>query len=127
MKYLCMCYYDTHKFATLSADDFKAIGEGCKHHDEALRASRKMTILGSMSEPNKWKSIRPVNEKPTVSDGPMSENKEQIGAFFIVDAEDIEEAVRIASLHPSAHLGKFFGGGIEVSACDMFEQVGCAN
>jgi hypothetical protein len=122
MKYLCMCYYDTHKFATLSADDFKAIGEGCKPHDEALRASGKLLILGSMSEPNTWKSIRPVNEKPTVSDGQMSESKEQIGAFFVVEAEDIDDAVQIASLHPSAHLGKYFGGGIEVRACDMFEQ-----
>jgi len=122
MKYLCMCYYDIHKFATLSADDFKAIGEGCKPHDKALRASGKLTIQGSMSEPNTWKSIRSVNEKPTVSDGPMSESKEQIGAFFVVEAGDIDEAVRIASLHPGAHLGKYFGGGIEVRACDMFEQ-----
>ena len=82
----------------------------------------KMLIQGSMSEPNTWKSIRPVNEKSTVSDGPISESKEQIGAFFVVEAENIDEAVRIASLHPGAHLGKYFGGGIEVRACDMFEQ-----
>jgi hypothetical protein len=117
-----MCYYEPRLFATFTADDFSAIGEACKPHDDALRASGKLAILGSVSEPDTWKRIRAVDGLPCVADGPMSESKEQIGAFFVVEAQDIDAAVRIASLHPSAHLGKYFGGGIEVRACDMFEQ-----
>jgi hypothetical protein len=60
--------------------------------------------------------------RPTVSDAPFSGAQEQVGAFFVVEADNVDEATRIASLHPGAHLGKYFGGGIEVRACEMFEQ-----
>jgi hypothetical protein len=45
-----------------------------------------------------------------------------VGAFFIVDAADLDEAVDAAAKHPGAHVGQFLGGGIEVRPCDMFEQ-----
>jgi hypothetical protein len=122
MKFLCLCYYDPQQFASLSAEEICAIPDSCQPYNEALRATQAMTILGSLSEPGKCKSIRPVNGKPTVKAGTILDTKEQIGAFFIVEAADIEEATYIASHHPSAHLGNYFGGGIEVKACEMFEQ-----
>lgn len=60
------------------------------------------------------KTIRPKNGKPTVTDGPFIETKEQLGSFFIVEAGSIDEAVAIASLHPAAMFGEEFGFGIEV-------------
>ena len=59
-------------------------------------------------------SIRPKNGKPTVTDGPFIESKEQLGSFFIVEADNIDEAVKIASLHPAAIFGEKYGFGIEV-------------
>lgn len=122
MKYLCFCYYDTKKFSTLSQEDMKAVEDECKPHDAALRTSGKLVIQGSLSQPESWKSIRPTNDRPSIADGPFSGAQEQVGAFLIVEADNIDEATRIASLHPGAHLGKYFGGGIEVRACEMFEQ-----
>jgi hypothetical protein len=40
-----------------------------------------------------------------VTDGPFAETKEQIGGFFLIEASDREEAVRIAAKWPSARLG----------------------
>ena len=80
-----------------------------------------MELVGSHSGPNAWKSIRPVDGKPFVTDGPFRACNEQVGAFFVVVADNIEEAVEIASLHPSARLGHFFGGGIEVLPCESYE------
>jgi hypothetical protein len=48
---------------------------------------------------------------------------EPLGAFFIIGAEDMNEAVEVASKHPGAHLGKYFGGGIEVRPIDMLDQL----
>jgi hypothetical protein len=42
------------------------------------------------------------------------ETKEQLGSFFIVEAENIDEAVEVASLHPAALFGEEYGFGIEV-------------
>ncbi len=121
MKYMCFCYYDTKKFAGLTPEEMEGIPDACRPHDEALNASGKKVLLGSMTDPEMWKSIRPVDGKPSVTDGPLITMDEQVGAFFVVEAESIDEAVQIASLHPGAHLGQYFGGGIEVCPCELFE------
>ena len=45
------------------------------------------------------------NAKAAVTDGPFTETKEVIGGFFIVDAEDLKEAVAIAKRAPHAKVG----------------------
>jgi hypothetical protein len=121
LKYICFGYYDTKRFAELSPEDFEALPAACKPHDDALNESGKKVLLGCLTEPETGRSIRPVDGKPSVTDGPFGTAQEQIGAFFVVEAGDIDEAVRIASLHPGAHLGHYFGGGIEVRPCELFE------
>lgn len=122
MKFMCFCYYDPKQFANLTPEDLKAMPDACKPHDEALNASGKKVLLGSLTEPESWRSIRPGEEKPSVTAGPFHKTQDQIGAFFIVETQDIAEAIEIASLHPSAHLGNYFGGGIEVIPCELFEE-----
>jgi hypothetical protein len=59
-------------------------------------------------------SIRPRQGKVGVTDGPFAEAKELVGGFFMIEAEDMDAAVVIASKHPAAHLGEHIGWGIEV-------------
>ncbi|MDQ8020684.1 MAG: YciI family protein [Moraxellaceae bacterium] len=120
MKYLCLAYYDLDKFKALTPTDMQALGAQCKTHDEALRASGKASAHASLSMPDQWKTIRPRGGKPMVSDGPFSEAKELVGSFFLIDADSIDEAVRIASLHPAAQVGEALGWGLDVRPCDMF-------
>ena len=71
MKYLCLCYYDAEKEAQLSQEELEAIGPACKPHDAALRATGKVVVQGSLAPYQEWKTIRPVNGTPVVSDGPL--------------------------------------------------------
>jgi hypothetical protein len=121
MKYVCFCYYDTEKFANLTPAELEAIPNACKPHDDALNASGKKVLLGCFTEPETWKGIRPVEGKPSVTEGAFQATQEQVGVFFVVEAQNIDEAVEIASLHPGAHLGNSFGGGIEVRPCELIE------
>ena len=50
----------------------------------------------------------------TVTDGPYAEAKEVVGSFFVIEADDMEDAVRVASLHPAARWGRHLGFGVEV-------------
>ena len=36
---------------------------------------------------------------------------------------DLDEAVKMASMHPGAHVGHYLGGGIEVRPCEAFDLV----
>lgn len=122
MKYLCLGYYDAEKFQALPPAELDAIVKESKAHDEALMGTGKVTVVASLSLPQDWKSIRPVDGKSVITDGPFTEAKEVVGAFFIVEAKDMAEAVEVASKHPAAHLGESVGWGVEVRACDFFQQ-----
>jgi hypothetical protein len=122
MKYLCLGYYDEKKFDALPKAELDAIVSQCPRYDAALRESGHLVVTASLESPRAGKSLRPRKGKVSVTDGPFAETKEQIGSFFIIEARDLDEAVRVASNHPAAHLGEQVGWGVEVRAIDMFEQ-----
>lgn len=49
--------------------------------------------------------VRVRNGKPMVTDGPFMETKEQLADYFLIDAKDREEAIRIAERVPEARIG----------------------
>jgi len=122
MKYLCLGYYDEKKFEALPKTELDAIVSQCPPYDTALRKSGHLVVTASLESPRAGKALRPRKGKVSVTDGPFTETKEQVGAFFIIEARDLDEAVRVASNHPAAHLGEQVGWGLEVRAIDMFEQ-----
>ncbi|HXW45990.1 MAG TPA: YciI family protein [Streptosporangiaceae bacterium] len=42
-----------------------------------------------------------------VSDGPFAETKEQIAGFCVLECTDLDEAIEVASRHPTAVIGTF--------------------
>jgi hypothetical protein len=50
-------------------------------------------------------SVRVREGKRLVTDGPFAETREQLGGYFIVDAADLDEALRIAERIPGARKG----------------------
>ena len=93
----------------------------CPAHDEELRKSGHLVIQASLGSPRATITVRPSNGRPSVTDGPFAETKEQVGGFFIIEARDLNEAIRVASKHPAAHLGEQVGWGIEVRPIEMYE------
>ena len=49
--------------------------------------------------------VRVRNGKATVTDGPFAETKEQLAGYFLIEAQDRDDAVRIATLVPGARIG----------------------
>ncbi|WP_448268785.1 YCII-related domain-containing protein [Nostoc sp. DSM 114167] len=50
-------------------------------------------------------SVRVRDGKPLITDGPFAETREQLGGFFLINAQDLDEAIAIASRIPGAHVG----------------------
>ena len=127
MKYLCLGYYDPEKLVGLSPEQMEEIRRECAPHDAALNRSGKLVVVASLSERTPV-VIRPRRGRPgsglgpSVSDGPYSEAKELIGSFFIVEADDMDEAVRVASLHPAANWGEHLGWAIEVRPIEFYQE-----
>jgi len=122
MKFLCLAYYDVEAFAAMSPDQRTALVRQCPPHDAALRDSGHLLGLASLGEVRASVSVRPRGGKPMVTDGPFMETNEQIGSFFLIEANDMAEAVAIASRHPAALLGAEVGWGIEVRPVDFYME-----
>lgn len=114
MKYLCLGYLDMNAFDAAPEAVRTEVLKACFAQCVPFRATGKVTVEEGLQHTSTAKSIRPRKGRPTVTDGPFLETKEQLGSFFIVEADSIEEAVELASLHPAALMGEEYGFGIEV-------------
>jgi len=123
MHYLCLCHYDAQAFAALGPADFEEIGRICAPHDAALKASGHVIAVGALGMPEQFRTLRAGPDGVTVAAGPYAETNEPFGAFFLIEAESMDEAERIARLHPGTHLGALFRGGIEIRPIEQLERL----
>jgi hypothetical protein len=114
MKFLCLGYLDEAKFDEVPEEKRAAILKECFAQCVPFRATGKVAIEEGLHASGGAKSIRPKNGRPTVTDGPFIDTKEQLGAFFVIEADSMEDAIAVASLHPGALMGEEYGFGIEV-------------
>ena len=67
-----------------------------------LGASGKLLSGSELDDPATAKTVRVRNGERSVTDGPFAETKEQIGGLMTIEADDLDEAISIASRVPSA-------------------------
>jgi hypothetical protein len=121
-KYLCLAFYDPARFAATPPDEVKATVSQCPAKDAQLAATGRLRVSGSLGGAEQAIAIRPRGGKPVVSDGPFTEAKEVVGGFFVIEADNREEALRIAALHPAAELGERMGWGLEIHPVAMWKE-----
>ena len=114
MKFLCLGYLNVAEFDSQPEDVRNAILSECWPQCEVMRATGRIVAESGLAHAHTAKSVRPRKRRPVVTDGPFIETKEQLGSFFIVEADDIDEAVEIASKHPAALFGEDYGFGLEI-------------
>jgi hypothetical protein len=114
MKFLCLCYYNTAKFAQIAPEQFEEIKANCTPHDKQMWATGKVVMVGSLSLTAEWKTAVPNDGRPQISDGPYVKIDDQAGAFVIVEAENMEEAMQVAFKHPAANYGERLGFAVEI-------------
>lgn len=123
MQFLCVCYYDVEAFSRFGPDDFKKLGEFCAPHDAAFKATGKVRFVGSLGLPHEFRTMRAEKGGAVrVEDGPYAQTSHPFGAFFMIEADSIDQAVEIARLHPGTHLGDMMAGGIEVRPVGHYEE-----
>ena len=121
MRFVCLCYYNHAQFAAWTPADLEEVGRICAPRDAELRATGRLILNSSLGEPQTARTLRAEKDgEARVTDGPYAESGESLGAMFVIEAEDLDDAVRIARIHPSSVLGRYIGGGIEVRPFDSF-------
>jgi hypothetical protein len=72
---------------------------------QELYASRHYLGAGPLHPVSTATSLRIRNGRQLVTDGPFAETREQLGGYFLIDANDLDEALRIAARVPAAQFG----------------------
>ena len=102
MKYLLLIYQDEK--ALNEAEREKCYEESAQYA-QSLAAQGQYLGAAPLHPTSTATSVRVRDGKPLVTDGPFAETREQLGGYFLVDAKDLDEAIRIAAGIPAGRWG----------------------
>jgi hypothetical protein len=105
MKYLCLIYAEEREMYARPAAELEAIAGECVDFDARLKQHGQFVGCERLQPVRTAATVRLRDGKASVTDGPFAETKEQLAGFYLVDARDLNEAIRIASGIPPARLG----------------------
>jgi hypothetical protein len=105
MKYLCLVYHEEAKLDALPEDARNALRRETLDCREELGRSGHGVVSSCLQPAETAVTIRVRNGKLAIAGGPMVEAREQLSAFYVIDARDLNEAIRVASKMPPARLG----------------------
>jgi hypothetical protein len=105
MRYLCLVYYDEKKLDALSKDEYDALVREALAYDDELRKGGHYVASDALQSVRTATTLRVANGRLSTTDGPFAETKEQLGGFILIEARDLNEAIRLAAKIPPARLG----------------------
>ena len=105
MRYLCLVYLDERALGALPERDADAMVRETLDYDDALRRSGHYVASNALQPVQTAMTIRVQDGRVLTTDGPFAETKEQLGGFILIEARDLNEAIRIASRIPRGRLG----------------------
>jgi hypothetical protein len=107
MKYICLGYYDEKRWATMSESESNSVIDACFAYEDTLRKNGHFANV-EVCNPRDATTIRSRNGQVSITDGPYTETKEQLGAIVILEATDLNHAVQLMSNHPGVKYGSIF-------------------
>ena len=105
MKFMVLIYNDSEMLDALPQAQFDATMRGCLEHADDLRNEGRLLDSQMLESASTAKSLRTRRNRLTVTDGPFTETKEFLAGFNLIEAENMDEAVRIASEFPWTSTG----------------------
>lgn len=105
MKYICLAYEEESKLNTLTKSEWDSLRKETLEYVDELQKRGTLISAEPLQSVDNATTVRVRNGKLSVTDGPFAETKETLGGFFLIDADDLNEAIKIAARWPSARLG----------------------
>ncbi|TCI47922.1 MULTISPECIES: YciI family protein [unclassified Exiguobacterium] len=102
MMFLATGYFNAEKMNEKTDLEIDQIMATCEPYLQQLYASGQ--VLFDLGLEASMKEIKRHADQIKITDGPVSESKEVVGSTFLIEAADIEDAVRIASIHPTTQV-----------------------
>jgi hypothetical protein len=105
MQFMVLIYSDNKLLDALPKAQFDATMRSCLEHADELRKKGRLLDSQMLESASSAKSLRSRKNKMTITDGPFAESKEVLAGFNLIEADNMEEAVRIAAEFPWTQTG----------------------
>ncbi len=104
MKYVCLGYINEKEWEAATEKEQQAMMDECFTYDDQMKKDGHFVGGEGLQGSQSATTLRWRNGKVSVTDGPFAETKEQIGGIMILEATDLNHAIRLLSNHPSMRL-----------------------
>lgn len=111
MKYICLAYVSEEGWGTMTESQRNAALDEVFSYTDELRNSGHLVATEGLQSARNATTLRIVNGKVSVTDGPYVETKEKIGGIYVIEARDLNHAIQLMSQHPVVR-----AGGVEIRA-----------
>lgn len=101
MKYLLLIYDNERRWA----DDGYTAGELGEYVAFGKEFAAAIKGGHALQPTHMAATVRVRNGKVSTTDGPFAETKEQLSGYYLIEAKDLNEAIRVASRIPGARFG----------------------
>jgi hypothetical protein len=105
MKYLCLIYDNEKAWETVSKEEAGAIFGEYGALTKDLQNSGHYLGGNPLQPTSTATTVRVRQGKVSTTDGPFAETKEQLGGYYLVEAKDLNEAIKLAARIPSVRTG----------------------
>ena len=105
MRYICIVHADPALFAALTREQRADLDRRSIAYDKELTEKGHYVTSEAIRGPDTAVLVRTRNGVVTNTDGPYMETKEHMAGFILIEARDINEAMRLAANIPMAEMG----------------------
>jgi hypothetical protein len=105
MKYLLLIHHDEAAFGKLTDAEREQVYLEYRALREEIMATGQFLAGERLYPTSSARSVRVREGKQVVTSGPFAETREQLGGYFLIEANDLDEAIAIAARIPAARTG----------------------
>src|SRR5918992_284391 len=102
MKYMLLIYGDEHALSETERQECYAESTQLAHE---IKSSGHYLAANPLHPTAMATSVQVRDGKRLVTDGPFAETREQLGGYFLIEAENLDDAIAIAERIPGARRG----------------------
>jgi hypothetical protein len=105
MKYILLIYNDERQWEAMPEEELQKVYEAHGAYGAAMEAAGVMRGGAELKPTTTATSVRFNGGKPKTFDGPFAETKEQLGGYYVIEVENLEQAIEWAEKMPGMTAG----------------------
>lgn len=105
MRYMCLVHFELSTMLNASRAEQQDLDRRSLAYDEELKRTGHYVASQAIEAPENAVLVRVRDGKMSTTDGPYMETKEAMAGFVLIEARDMNEAVRLAAGIPIAEIG----------------------